>query len=859
MPPTRQSQTPNVRSRLSAFYLLFFISGGAALGYQIVWSRLFAFGLGHELPSVLAVVAAFFAGVALGAWWFGKRHPSEPTGGQYYAWAELLLGVWGLASIPLIPLANEHVLPWIGMDASPLFQWALAFLVPFVVLLPATVAMGVTFPAMERFVAPLVSQQRCVGILYAANTLGAVIGTLLAAFVFLPWLGFTRVLLLLATLNLLCGAAAWVLVSRSNWSASSTPAMPAKHANSTRLHVTLLVTGFLGIGYEVVGIRVLAHVLENTIFTFASVLAIYLAGTAAGGAWYQRCGRRFDSRNLLGWTLAAACATCALGGWLLVSAPRVYRGLRALFGDTVSGVMLAEMGVAMLVFAAPTLAMGILFSHLAQSARERRGGVGWALAVNTLGSAAAPGIIGVLLFPTLGAKWTLAVVSVGYLFLLPGFSALAAVAGALAAISVLAWPARLQWIDLPPGAALVEFRDGVMDSVAVVKHFDDHRSLLVNNRFVMGGTGAAHAARRHGHIPLLLHPRPRRALFLGLGTGITFAAATPHAELEADAVELVPEIPAVRRHFEPHNAARAGMRLFVADARRFVRANGTTYDVIVADLFHPARDGAGSLYTTEHFQAIRKRLAADGLFCQWLPLFQLDEPMLRVIVRSFLEVFPQAHAFLLRFNVDTPALALVGMMQPTLFPADWLQTRITTPELANELKTVGLFDRFHLFGLYVAGSSDLRSFAARARLNTDDQPVVLFGAPRFAYQRQETSYGRLLSLLEKVHPDPKTLIDVRQPAGAIFARELSEFIAARNVYVRGLALESEGRLNQAIEAYLESARRSPNFSTGYAHCLTIATQQARTNVTAARALLQRLIEAQPSWPVARELLERLKP
>src|SRR2546430_8201381 len=130
--------------------------------------------------------------------------------------------------------------------------------------------------------------------------------------------------------------------------------------------------------------------------------------------------------------------------------------------------------------------------------------------------------------------------------------------------------------------------------------------------------------------------------------------------------------------FEPYNFApqqKPQLRLFVADARRFVRVTDAQYDVIVADLFHPARDGAGTLYTLEHFRAIRNRLAPGGLFCQWLPLHQLDEEMLRVIVRTFLEVFPDTRAWLLRFNVDTPVLGLIGTLEPTKYPPGWWERR----------------------------------------------------------------------------------------------------------------------------------------------------------------------------------------
>src|SRR5262249_26270078 len=138
-------------------------------------------------------------------------------------------------------------------------------------------------------------------------------------------------------------------------------------------------------------------------------------------------------------------------------------------------------------------------------------------------------------------------------------------------------------------------------------------------------------------------------------------------------------------------------------------------------------------YTLEHFRAIRQRLAPSGLFCQWLPLHQLDENMLRVIVRTFLEVFPDGQAWLLHLNVDIPVRGLMGRLEPAHFSSQWVEQRLNGSPLDAALKELALADSLRLFGQLLAGPSQLRVFAAHASLNTDDQPRVTFGAPRFVY------------------------------------------------------------------------------------------------------------------------------
>ena len=850
----------------SLLYPVFFFSGAAGLGYQIAWLRMFATGFGHELPATLAVVCAFMGGLGLGAWALDKAISRSEHPGRCYAMLEVTIGLWAFLSTIEIPLLNRAALQLLGVEPSALRHWTISFALPLLAILPATAAMGATLPAMERVVSSLAADARCVGAVYAANTLGAVAGTLLSAFVMVPALGLRRTVWCLGVINLLCGAAALVLgTTRSRPDDSTRTASSAMSLSTTisarRLGLTLFVTGFLGIGYEAVGVRVLSQVLENTVYTFAAVLSIFLLGTAIGAALYQRFVKRFNLHVLLPDLLCGLSLTALLGVLALSRAQLIYDASRSVFGDSQSGVWAAEMVVAAAVFGLPTIFMGAIFSHLVQAAKRKGGGVGRAAAMNTFGGALAPALFAVVLLPTIGSKWTLALVSLGYLALVPKVSGWRW--GFLAAPLILffALPTNLQLVQLPPGGKLAEYREGVMASVAVIEDAARNKTLRVNNRFQMGGTAAAEAESRHAHLPLLLHPAPRRALFLGLGTGITLGAASTHPDLLSDGVELVPEVVEVMPQFEPFNYAPSrnpALNLHVADARRFISATRTQYDVIVADLFHPARDGAGSLYTVEHFQAVRQRLLPGGLFCQWLPLHQLDEPTLQIIVRTFLEVFPDAQAYLLRFNVDAPVVGLMGSLAWPQYSAHWVEQRLVDPALEKQLKKLALADSVRLFGALIAAPTELRAFAGNALLNTDDQPRITFGAPRFTYQKNATSYGRLVALLEHPLDNVQEVLKLDSEAEANhFAARLKQYMRARDVYLKGLIEETEGHPARALDAFVESARLSEDFTPGYAQCLTIASLEAKADPDKARALLRRLAEAQPSRPVAAQMLKKL--
>lgn len=840
--------------------VLFLLSGAAALGLQMVWVRMFTAGLGHEMPAVIGVTGAFLGGMAAGAWFLDQRISRSTRPSRWYGGLELVVAGWSALTALLIPSINRLALSLAGTEPEPWRQWLVVFLLPFLALLPATAAMGASLPAMDRWLAAWRNDGRCIGMVYAWNTLGAVAGTLGSVFVLMPALGFRNSLLCLATVSAVCGLSSWRVQScgeGANRKIDDLLTRDSASVSQRRLHITIFLTGLFAIGYEIAGVRALSQVLENTVYTYAAVLAVWLMGTAGGAALYQRLGRRRTFVDLLGGLLWAVSVSCLAGIHLLRLARPFYEMCRGSLGDSTGAVLLSEMLVAAMLFGAPPAFMGALFSHLVQGARRAEGGVGRAAAWNTLGCALAAVVTGVVLISGAGAVRTLALVSLGYLLLLPRFKGWS-VAGVLCAAALMgSLPDGPGLVARPAGAKVREHREGVMATVEVLEMPDGNRSLRVNHRLQMGGTAAALAQRRQTHIPLLLHPKPERALFLGPGTGITLGAAGAHPQLVSVGVELVPEVLEVMRHFEPENGGpfpKPNIRVRAADARRFVRTTTNRFDVVVADVFHPAQDGAGFLYTREHFEAVRGCLKPGGVFCQWLPLHQLDEPVLRSIIATFLDVFPRTHAVLLHFNVDIPVLALVGEADGWRLSAEVFDRRLENAELRGALRQAGLERFVNLAGCFVAGPEALKSFSAGAAVGTDDRPVVLFAAPFFGVRRDAQPHKVLLSLLEKVRGGRSEWEATVAGGDEVLQTQLNDFVEARDVYLRGLVEEGAGRLGPAIDAYLESARRSLLFTPGYARCVTIIQVMANTDRARAKDLFRRLEEAQPAQPLGRRML-----
>ncbi|CAN7730766.1 fused MFS/spermidine synthase [Variovorax sp. LjRoot290] len=863
--PLSQHRVHSHGTRRRAAYGLMVASGFAGLGYQIVWTQQCALWLGHESAAILAVIAAFFGGLAVGALVFGPRIHRSSRPGRWYAACEATMAVWSVLLALLLAPVSHALLDLTGAQPAPSWEWAVAFFGTFLVLLPATAAMGATLPAMERVMAQLGRTGDRIAGLYACNTLGAVLGVLVAAFWLVPDFGLARTAGVCAMLNVLCAAAALGLWSNEIVAVAATSESSVRRREHRAL-VLLSITGLLGIGYEVLVVRVLSQVAEDTVYTFAMLLAVYLVGTALGAAAYQRRFAEAGSPAIRARLLCLQAAACLLGTGTLWAAEDVRNLVTAGLGAGMASALSAEAALALIAFLPPTIVMGALFSHLCIEAQSGHHSFGRALGFNTLGAAAAPLLFGVVLVPALGPKVALLLVAAAYLALaLPRMlPTLAFWVPAGAALAVAAFAPALAFIDLPEGGRVITYREGVAAAVSVVEDAAGVARLRINNRQQEGSSATLHADARQALLPLLLHPAPKRALFLGLGTGVTATAAARDPTLQVDAVELLPEVIAASAHFTgslESGSPEDRLRVMAADARRFARTAPERYDVIVADNYHPARSGTGSLYTVEHFGAVRKLLTAHGVFCQWLPLHQLDLDSLRSIVQAFLAVNPHGWATLATNSLETPVLGLIAGGDGEGFDRAQLTERLATTRLPQRLADFGIADEFGLLGGFVAGPSALTRFAGNAPANTDDRPIVSYRAPRITYAPDSLPQDRLFALLHELALEPHDLVS--GGSDAAWSQRLAAYWVARDRFLeagRGVRPSNDVRrmLSQVREPLLAALRTSPDFRPAYDPLLHMAVALARTDSAGALSLLTELQQVQPARPEAAQASAELR-
>jgi spermidine synthase len=848
-----------------------FLSGVAALGYELLWTRLLGLALGHEFLGVLAALAGFFGGLAIGAAAFHARVRRAKDPAALFAKLELVAASYAAIS----PFVLRWLSDWVpsllgpsiaGAGAGPLLG---SLLIATAVLLPATVCMGATLPALVEARRRKVADDpdgRGLARLYGANTFGAVVGTVVAVHFLLPQFGLVGGAVVLALFGLGGAALAWrwaktnpKLEPRNDDPLASidTSKDPDNGVAKERwlLYVLVFGTGATGIGLEVVGVRVLSQAMSNTVYTFADILAVYLLGTAAGAWIYQRQAARAvagSPARVTAALLLAAALSVVVSAAFLRSAPGMLQGIGGT-DPSFGARALSEAIVAAAAFAIPTVIMGALLSHLLGLLAGR--GIGRAYALNTLGSALAPFVLGLWAIPALGLTDAFFALSWAYLVLLVGFCwfrrfSTAWQLGSMIAVlgATVLGRGSLVLVQPPEGWTELERHEGVLGVVTVSEKKVDGgpplRRLQVDQQFRMGGALSI-GERRMGHIPLLLHGEPKHALFLGLGTGATAGASLAHPVESVDVVELVPEVLETLPHFQDVNGRLYEddrVTIHTGDARRWLAGSEQTWDVVVADLFHPGRDGAGFLYSREHFERVREHLAEGGLFAQWLPLHQLDPETLRSIVATFVDVFPETHSWLALYNVESPALGLLGRTGETPLSVDLAGLVEQTRDAA--FAPVVLQDPRDLFAAYMLDHEALVRLSEGAALNTDLRPTVLFDAPKSGQARLGAT--NLEVLAEYVTPYPEGLVSGDAGFGD-FRGQTSAFAIALGFYLRAETIladkgtPGEPMPQTAVEAYVNAYRTAPEFAPPRGRLRQQIEMLAKSGFeTEARALVERL-------------------
>jgi spermidine synthase len=786
-----------MRSRAARGYgVLFFLSGATGLVYELLWIRLLYQAFGSTIQSVTTVVAAYMGGLGLGAWLLGRRGDRHPRPAALYGWLEVAIGVFGLLSPFVLALAHRVYVSVAGtLELGGGVSVALRFTLAALVLLVPTTLMGGTLPVLTRaFMGTARDRLKpSLGLLYGANTLGAVVGTALAGFFLIEYVGIRASVWATAVVNLGLGAAALVLARALEPvppvpvpvpAVADGPVTPAAEPDHTlrRVGLGLLgVTAFAALLNEIAWTRVLVMIVGGSTYAFTLVLLVFLLGIGLGSALVARRGATASETAA---DAAIAQGVAAAGAALLFAFFNLLpRYIIAVFQAQSLGAIerLVALGLAVGgVVLVPSIGMGMTFPLLAdlvaRSGSARGEDVGRAYAMNTVGSIAGAVLTGFVFVVTLGTDLTLRLGLVVSAVAALGLAALAARgvaegsaqhrrlrvrvlgAGALASAGLVAALGAPRWstqlIDLGPsiyarqpmdraavdaflahgGSRQLAYREGWNATVSVWEAAPG-RVLKVNGKADASDHGDMDTEILLGLAPVAARPRPASALVIGYGSGVTTRVlADVPGMARVRVLEIEPAVLGMSRFFEHVNdtvLARPGVSAVVDDARSALQIDRARYDVIVSEPSNIWQAGVATLYTPEFYGIVRRRLADDGVFCQWVQLYQVTVPVVAGVVRNIRTVFPHVEAWF-----SSPGdVMILGSPKPLAYDRAWLGQvvgpRGALGDLARDYLAVAAPDDY--FGHLLLDSLGVARLVERATIvHRDDRPQLEFvGARRF--------------------------------------------------------------------------------------------------------------------------------
>src|SRR6266851_3570141 len=761
---------PMSNSRRIATYALFFASGGAGLVYEVVWSRLLRDVFGITAYAVAAVLATFLGGLALGAWLLGRQVDRTPRPLRLYGFMEIGVGVAALLGtlvLPAIePLNDAAAARW--PPGSPILL-LVRVLIASLVVLPPTVLMGATLPAITRdVVARLGKVGTEVSALYALNTAGAVAGCLVAGFVLIRALGVHPTL--------------WIAVA---------------------VNVAVGLSGSMTLALEVIWTRVLVLVVGSSTHAFVTMLSAFLVGIALGSAAARVfLDRLKDPRGAFGWVqvgiVVATLGTIPSMNALVVHAQQ---WMFALEGRWLA-LSFGRFAIAFAIMLVPTFLVGMVFPIAGVLHVRRAGSVGADLGrvygALTLGNIAGALLAALVLLPWAGMQRAILIATGASVMsaawgVLPGlraprswFRIATALAAAALWLGLLArWrPQPFVSVEEAPGDAVLFYQEGLVSTVKVVQRAADARQLVMlvdGVRIGQSSAGIDNKQQVLAHFPFLLRPGkpPSRVLSIGLGTGILIGEVARHPGVQLiECVELSPSVIEGAAQFTAYNfdvLHDPRVRIIQDDGINFLARAPGRYDAIISDgKSRLGQAGNALFYAQEYYRNARRHLAPGGLMVQWMPLEEVPED-LRIIVRTFMREFPHAYLFLAHDSAF-----LVGMEEPLAVDLPALQREMDAPA-AVDLRRYGWRDAAEVATLLVADREAAGSWLAHEdSINSLEHPVLEFYSARALAQSSLVRRGDNAAAIAAIPQEKRTvkLTGEGAPASQARARALANLLSA---------------------------------------------------------------------------------
>jgi spermidine synthase len=700
---------------------IFILSGAAGLMYEVVWSRQLVLVFGNTTQAVATILTGFFGGMAIGSFVGGRLADRVRSTLRMYGILELILVVVVLLTPITFRLLHEvYRAAFASLEAQPGLLAVVRFGLAVLALAPATVLMGATLPTLTRHLSRDAHLSRAFARLYAANTFGAILGTIAAGFFLIELLGLTMTLVVGAACSAVAGLVALAIdrsggVEDANYAiespaaapataAAPIPAAPAERATgAARPNLALLVafvSGLTSLGYQTLWNRLLSSGTGNSTYVFSTILGIFLIGIVFGALVWTMIRTRvrrpllFLARTQFAVALIAVCGLIlVIGDPYVLNASRPLETLWALLRPAVFVVLPA------------TFVMGLSFpasaTLLGDDPRRVATFAGWLLAVNTAGAIVGTFVIPFFVIPAIGSPSAVALIALLNLGLAGvlvaaardsrpigrATTAIASATLALAIVASLVSPANSKFVD-PSIARIMAMRGQIFQSAE-----DEIASVQAGHTIgqQLWVTGTAMTlltvdAKLMPILPLMLRPESKTAATVAFGMGSAFRAAVI-AGLETDGVELVPSVPTMFHWFYSDATqilAAPNAHVIVTDGRNHLELTPKTYDIIVTDPPPPIESsGAAVISSLEYYRAGAARLNPGGIMMQWTPYGGSVAEFLDHI-RTFRAVFPND---IVAFGPGGYGFFLIGSAEPLAFTDANIRAILARPGVLEDISS----------------------------------------------------------------------------------------------------------------------------------------------------------------------------
>ena len=748
------------RRYLPALLLLFVGSGCAALIYEVVWFQLLQLTIGSSAVSLGVLLGTFMGGMCLGSILLPRRIGAVHHPLKVYAYLELGIGLIGILVLFGMPALTGV---YTSIAGTGLIGILLRGLAAAVCLLPPTLLMGATLPAMARWVKTTPEGVSWLGFFYGGNIAGAVIGSLTAGFYLLRVHDMLVATFAAVALNVLVAAIALIIARTAPYEMAVEQTGPVEQPKGAwAIYVAIGISGMTALSAEVIWTRILSLLYGGTVYTFALILAVFLFGLGIGSSVGSALSRNIARPRLaLAWVQMLLAGAIAWGAYMLTQSlpywpidPSTSSSPWFTFQLDLVRSLWAMLPAAILWGASFPLALASVANGRQDPARL----VGSVYAANTIGAIIGSLSASLLLVVWLGsqsAQRLLIVLSVmasllaldaassdapesapsrgkmrlGSTLLIVGAAMLAAWlarnVGAVPAILVAYGRYAASRIGQ---ADVIDMREGWNASIAVTR--------LSNGVLNYHNAGKVQASsepqdmrlqRMLGHMTTLIPPDPKRVLVIGFGAGVTAGAVSIEPRLEQVTIaEIEPLVPVMAsQHFGPHNFdvyKNPKTRLILDDGRHFLMTTNEKFDAITSDPLDPWVKGAAALYTREFFDEVKQHLNPGGVMTLFVQLYESNPAAVKSEIATFLEAFPDGVVWGNTQNGAGYDLVLMGTLAPTKIDVDKIEQTLKSPQysrVSQSLSEIGMFSATDLFSTYAGKRPDLDPWMADAMINRD--------------------------------------------------------------------------------------------------------------------------------------------